>query len=376
MNVLIAGDLFVSDRYRGKDLWDPSVRALFAGADLRIVNLEAPITPGARTQRILKTGPHLCASKETVLPLLAALRVDLVTLANNHVMDFGTPGLTQTLAHLWDAGIRSVGAGLDPAEAAKPFIFERDGLRIAVLNFGENEWAGAARGRAGANPLDPIANLEQIRAARAASEHVIVIIHGGQEDYHYPTPRMVRDYRFYAENGASAVVGHHTHCLGGYEVHRGTPIFYSLGNLVFTLPGQPESWFQGLVLSLTFDRPGKIAWELIPVAQDRTDFTVTRLDGEARDRVSREIEGYSRTIADEAALLERWEEFLKARGADYLKIFNPVNGVRGRRVRALLFRLHLDRLLRRKGQYAEVLNALRCESHSEAARETIRRMLE
>ena len=227
MNLLIAGDLFISDEFRDKSILHSSVRDLFAEADYRIVNLEAPITTGAKKRRILKTGPHLHVTPKTVLPVLKDLRVNLVTLANNHMMDFGRPGLEDTLKSLGDEGIGAVGAGLDLAAAAKPVFFERDGSRIAVLNFGENEWAGAETHRAGANPMDVIENARQIREARAISETVVVVIHGGMEDYHFPTPRMVKQYRFYAENGASVIVGHHTHCMSGYEIHAGTPIFYS-----------------------------------------------------------------------------------------------------------------------------------------------------
>jgi poly-gamma-glutamate synthesis protein (capsule biosynthesis protein) len=375
MNLLIGGDLFVSDRYRGNDLLDPALVARFAAADFRIINLEAPIIVGAKKQRILKTGPHLFTAKETILPLLTKLGVDLVTLANNHIMDLGLPGLRETLQCLDNAGIRTVGAGLDLEEAVRPFVFEKDGTAVAILNFGENEWASAEPGQAGANPLDVIANIEQIREAKKTSEFVIVIIHGGMEDYPYPTPRMVRQYRFYAENGASVVVGHHPHCLSGYEIHAGSPIFYSLGNFLFTLPSVYATWYTGLVLSLQIQKGQGVSWELIPIAQDKLGYNLTRLAGESLENVRGEIEEYARTIADEAALDRRWNEFLNDHGRYYLKTFNPVNAVPGSLIRRVLFRLRVDRLLTRKGHYAEILNTLRCESHAEAARQTIERIL-
>jgi len=372
----VTGDLFVSDDFRGRGLFDPAVLTLFASADLRIINLEAPIGAGRKTDRILKTGPHLSAPPETALPPLKDLGADLVTLANNHIRDFGGPGLAETLEHLKAAGIGAVGAGLDLAAADKPFVLEREGLRISVLNFGENEWASAGPARPGANPYDVVANAEAIRAARGTSDFVLVIIHGGQEDYHFPTPRMVREYRFFAESGASVIIGHHPHCVGGLEVHRGTPIFYSLGNFLFTLPSDHEWWYKGLVLSLRLGKGAEVSWDLVPVAPSKTDFRLACLGGEAGRAVLQEVEGYSRAIADEACLEREWESFLSRYKGYYLTVFNPLNIVRSRRLKTLLAKLRLDRLFITRRQYAEVLNTIRCESHAEAAKDVIERILE
>jgi poly-gamma-glutamate synthesis protein (capsule biosynthesis protein) len=375
MKILITGDFFISDPFRGKDLLAPSVKALFAAADHRIVNLEAPVTAGEKRDRILKTGPHLGAAKETTIPFLRKLGVDLVTLANNHIMDYGGPGLDETLMNLSGAGIGTVGAGRDGAEAAAPFVLEGDGQRVAVLNFSENEWASAGGDRAGANPYDVVENLKQIREARRSCERVIVIVHGGQEDYHFPSPRMVREYRFYAENGASAVIGHHPHCISGFEIHQGSPIFYSLGNFLFTLPSEFDWWYTGLVLSLHLGRGTGISWELAPVAFSKTDFSLTRLEGEAEACARREVERYSAIIADDKLLDQEWESFLTRYGRYYLNVFSPLSFIRNDRIKTGLTKLGLDRLFMARAHYAMILNTIRCESHAEAARAVIDRFL-
>jgi poly-gamma-glutamate capsule biosynthesis protein CapA/YwtB (metallophosphatase superfamily) len=376
MKILITGDLHVSDPYRGKTLWDPQVAALFAAADFRLVNLEAPITAGRKEDRILKTGPHIQASAETILPVLAGLRVDLAALANNHILDYGRSGLEETLRHLKDAGIGAVGAGPDAASAAAPYVLEKDGSRLAVLNFGENEWSGAGPGRAGANTLDLVENVRQIREARRACDAVLVVIHGGQEDYHFPTPRMVRQYRFLAENGASAIVGHHPHCIGGFEVHQGCPIFYSLGNFLFTLPSAYDWWYLGLTLTLRFEKGREATWELTPVAQSRTDFSLSVLAGQCGAAVLEEVRDYSRIIADASLLRREWDAFLDKYSRYYLNIFNPLRLIRSDRVLTALTKLGLDRLFVTKAQYAGILNSIRCESHAEAARDVIEKHLE
>jgi len=224
--------------------------------------------------------------------------------------------------------------------------------------------------------MDVIGNLEQIREARKTFEFVIVLVHGGLEDFHLPTPRMVKQYRFYAENGASAVVGHHSHCVSGYEVHKGTPIFYSLGNFLFTLPHIYSRWYKGLVLVLKIQSGQGISWELVPVAQAKRHFTLARMTGEPLESIRRDIAEYTRIIADEDAHAHAWKKFLGDHEGQYLNIFNPVNAVWNGKFRAALFMLRADRLFRRRAHYAEILNTMRCESHAEAAQGIIRRILD
>ena len=82
--------------------------------------------------------------------------------------------------------------------------------------------------------MDIIDNTNQIREAKASHDKVIVIVHGGHEYYNLLSPRMQKQYRFYADQGADIVVGHHTHCISGNEIHNGVPKYYSLGNFLFT----------------------------------------------------------------------------------------------------------------------------------------------
>jgi|GEM_PF-3062725 len=92
MNILISGDFFIADEYANKELIDQSVVDLFKQADYRIINLEAPLTANESTNKILKTGPNLRMSEVTVMPYFKQLKVDAVTLANNHILDNATKG--------------------------------------------------------------------------------------------------------------------------------------------------------------------------------------------------------------------------------------------------------------------------------------------
>lgn len=376
MNLLIAGDFYVSEKYSADKLFDPSIISLFTEADYRIVNLEAPITTKKRQNEILKTGPHLHMDPEVGSLALKKLKVNLVSLANNHIMDYGKAGLLDTLAHLRRDNIDHVGAGLDLQEAAKPFIVEKDGFRIAVLNFAENEWATAKIGQPGANPLDVIENIKQLKELRKTNSFVILIIHGGYEHFHLPSPPMVKLYRFLADCGASLIVGHHSHCISGYEIYKDTPIFYGLGNLLFTQPSQIESWYTGLILSLRFQRNGELSWECIPSGQAKHDHFLALLEGKRRETIRNEVRKYSEMIADETLLNREWNNLLSERKRGYLNIFNPMNLIPIRPIRNSLIKLGLDRLFIRRKHYAQILNHLRCEAHFEASKNIIERFLE
>lgn len=375
MKILITGDFFVSDNFKGQQLFDPSVIELFESADYRIVNLEAPLTSDEKKNRILKTGPHLRSSADTTLPYLQQLRVDLVTLANNHIMDYGAKGLSDTINCLRENNMSFVGAGKDLREAAKPFTLEKDGLRVAILNFAENEWSIAEDSAPGANPLDIIDNVKQIQEAKRSHDKVLVIIHGGHEYYHYPSPRMAKQYRFYAENGADAIVGHHTHCIGGYEVHQGTPIFYSLGNFVFTKSSVLDIWHEGLLLELNFSKGPETCFKLTPANQHRENHGVGLIPEAGKKKLLGHLELINEVIRDHNMLEKEWEFFLKSKSDQYLNNVSFVNGVCSKYIRAALIRLRIGKTLRSRRYYRSILNLLRCEAHSDAAKEVLLRFL-
>ncbi len=304
MKLLIAGDFFISNNFRNISLIDSSITQLFLNSDYKIVNLETPLTSAGAEHKIVKTGPHLCSSERTMLPYLKKLKIDMVTLANNHILDYGAKGLKNTIDALKSCQINYVGAGMNLKDAAAPFSIDCDGIRIAILNFTENEWSIAEENKPGANPLNIIDNLNYIKAARAVHDKVICIIHGGHEFYNLPSPRMLKQYHFYAEQGADAIVGHHTHCIGGFEIYKNVPIIYSLGNFLFTLTSKNEEWYTGLLAELTINKENSIKFKLLPIRQRKENFEVYLLKEEKSAAVMRQIKEINKTILNRDNLQE------------------------------------------------------------------------
>ena len=363
MNILIAGDFFISDNYQGHELIDKSVQELFEKADYRIVNLEAPITKDISKNKILKTRPHLRTSDNTTIPFLKQLRIDMVTLANNHILDYGENGLKDTFKALTKEQIAFVGAGNNIQEAAKPFTLEKEGLKIAILNFAENEWSIAENDKPGANPLDIIDNVNQIKAAKATHDKVICIIHGGHEYYHLPSPRMQKQYRFYAEQGADAVIGHHTHCISGNEVYKNVPIIYSLGNFLFTKPSKKDVWYEGSITNLLIEKEEPIKFEIYPVKQQKNSFQTVLLKNHEKNIVFEKIQNFNNTITENEILQKKWDELIDEKQKNYIKYLSPVNSIRNRLVRTGINKLGLDSRLISNRHLLLLLNIIRCESH-------------
>ena len=373
--LLIGGDFYVQDDYSNLEIFSPEIISLFEQSNFNIINLEAPVTQASADCAIDKTGPHLKVSQKVVVPILQKLSIDLVTLANNHIKDYGNEGLKDTFKNCKNESFDFVGAGMNLKEAQEPFAIEVNQQKIAILNFAENEWASAGSDQPGANPLDIIDNVKQIQVAKKSNDIVMVIIHGGHEYYNLPSPRMVKQYRFYAENGASVIIGHHPHCISGYEVYQNVPIFYSLGNFLFTIKSKHKEWYTGLLLKLKIGSDLKMDWELIPIQQNADNFSVTLLEGLEKQNVLNEVKEYSQIITNEENLLKSWDQFLKKRSQAYINAFSPANIFVSKYINAGLRLTGLERIFLKKKQYKQILNLIRCEAHADISKAAIENFL-
>jgi len=369
INVIFTGDFCPTAVPTDALLKKTTVKAIFGDlyeiihdSDFSITNLECPLT--ASNESIKKIGPNLKAGPE-VATLLKEAGFNMMTLANNHIFDYGQRGLLDTLQALQQNGLSYVGAGLSLQEARKPMYLEIKDVKLAIVNFAEIEYSCAEPEHGGANPMNLIDNFNQIQEARNHAAHILVIVHGGHEHYHYPSPETLKRYRFYAEAGASAVIAHHTHCIGGYEKHKGVPIFYSLGNFFFpTKDKMPSLWHEGYAVLLRISADN-LDFEILPYEQckDGTLTVDTRLSGE----ITEKINGISRILADEKQLALKWKKFVEERHQYYL---TKISGF-GRYKTAILRRLGLLNYFYRETQLENVKQMLRCEAHKEAALEIV-----
>lgn len=269
--------------------------------------------------------------------------------------------------------IQTVGAGKNKEEAKKVFYIDSPEGKIGIINIAENEWSSATDTSAGANGMDLIDDVKAIQKAKEESDFVFVIVHGGHEYYNLPNPRMQKQYRFYAEQGADIVVGHHTHCISGNEVHKGVPIYYSLGNFLFTKPSRYDDWYKGIVLQIEINDKKEIKTKEIFVEQSNENFGVSLIEKDELKIIKKRFNGYSKMIDSKEELLKEWNEYTDLKKIQYKKWWSPLTFLNFRFFKALLIRTNI--LLFNKHGAKLYLNLIRCESHSDLSKAFMKKYL-
>ena len=322
MKLLVAGDFVPQNRIKKKVIdMDMAfvrdvVKPLCKEPTYAIVNLEAPIVL-SKTKPITKTGPNMYAPLETIYAIKEA-GFNCVTLANNHFRDYGQAGIESTIKVCKKFDIDYVGGGIDLTESRKILYKEINGTYLAIINICEHEWSIATDEYGGANPQNPIRQFYDIKEAREKAQYVAVIVHGGTEWYNLPTPRMKETYRFYIDAGADMVINHHQHCYSGYEIYKGKPIFYGLGNFCFDKGKTDRTfWNEGYMVMLNMGDSG-IHYELIPYVQCAGEPTISILEN--RKEFDNSIKNLNAIIADDNALKKRFQELALMR-EDTIKSF-------------------------------------------------------
>jgi poly-gamma-glutamate synthesis protein (capsule biosynthesis protein) len=209
-------------------------------ADLRFCNLECTVSRGGlKVPKVysFRADPELAAA------VLTAGRFDIASLANNHTWDYGRSALGDTMAEMEALHIAAPGAGTGRAGAIAPRIVACNGLRIAFVAY--TWWVPEGYLPADDAPalatLDETTLAEELKAAKAGADLLIVSIHWGTEYAAAPTPGQQRVARLAIDAGADLILGHHPHVAQPIEIYKDRPILYSLGNCLFDKSGNHES---------------------------------------------------------------------------------------------------------------------------------------
>ncbi|GMR21414.1 MAG: CapA family protein [Gammaproteobacteria bacterium] len=272
------------------------------GADITFGNLEGPLTHGgdSATEKkyVFKSPPEKVASA------LAQAGFDVMSLANNHALDYGVKGLTDTTNALNNSGIGFIGAGENLDQAREAYIIVRNGIRFAFLayslTFPETFWAkenqpGTAFGHA--RHIQ-----EDVLAARQVADVVLVSFHWGRESTTDLRPYQIALAKTAIQSGASAVIGHHPHILQAVERYRDGLILYSLGNFAFGSYSRKAR--VSVIAQIIFRGSMLQRLEMIPIDVDNVNviFQPTPLRGEAANEVIKTLQTLS---ASRGTMLEQ-----------------------------------------------------------------------
>lgn len=347
-----------------KALLGEDLLQLLQQADLRCFDLEVPLTD--KDTPIQKHGPKLRAPENTVAGI-KAMGINLLTLANNHILDQGQNGLASTLQALDSAGIPHFGTGLYPACAA-PHVFEKDGKKVGIYACAEHEFSVATEETPGANPFEALESPDHVAQLKSQCDYVVVLYHGGKEHYRYPSPGLQKTCRKLVEKGADLVLCQHSHCIGCAEEYQSGTIVYGQGNFLFD---RADNDFRNSAILVQVNEDFSITY--LPLLKNGNGVKLAQ--GKEAQEILDAFYARSEQIKDAAFVKQSYEKFAKVSGMHYLLLLQNING-KSFLNRGLNKLTHGGWYRRRlKGLTAEkclaLQNYLACEAHRELLQQTL-----
>jgi len=332
---------------------------VFRSSDFSIVNLECPLIESKSP--IKKNGPTLGVESACVNGLKNA-GINAVTLANNHIMDHGIKGLRNTIEVCRNAGIQTVGAGMNVKEAGKPLYHSIENKKIGIIGVAENEFSIAEEDSAGANPLNLYQTSQVIKENRSDLDLLIILYHGGKELYEYPSPLLADTCRFLIETGADVVIVQHTHCPGTIEEYQNGYIVYGQGNLIFDKYKSQPAFRKGFLVMLTSLSSGKkLDLQIIPYVQSDKFPGAKRMAAKDEAEFLQMMQKRSKQISEKGFIEESWNKLCENKKQAYLnRILGP-----NRIIKKLNSYYWFRKLFYGDDFMLRLRNTITCESHHE-----------
>lgn len=229
-------DIFVAGK--GGDIFSKKFIDVVESCDFFSFNLECPLIK-KNSKPINKCGPSLGANADCINGI-NYLKPSLICLANNHLYDYGFEGFETTLEVLKKNNINFIG---NTNNGLKNNVFIKHG--IGIINFCENEFSFNYLDKAGACCLNSTV-FPQIVELKKRVNKVVVIFHGGTENFPYPSPNLVTTCHSFVDLGADLVLCQHSHCIGCYEKYNESTIVYGQGNFLFDEYSKEDAWVYGI----------------------------------------------------------------------------------------------------------------------------------
>lgn len=285
------------------------IKYCFRDSDYSILNLEAVVAD--KTWPIINKIGGTVETKAESIACLHEIGVKAVSLANNHIYDYGDKGLSNTINVLKQWNIEHVGAALKYADAKKSLIKKIGDLKIGFISACENEFSIAEPSHGGANEASLMNMFYQICDLRDKCDYIILLHHGGKEHYNLPTPKLQDKFRYFIDCGADVVINHHQHCFSGYETYKDKPIIYGTGNFCMDSGvKEPVGWNYGYLVDLELDN--RIKFKIIPFFQDFLNGEIVPLEGSRQKKFYEEIEKLNKIISDREKLEEKFSELVNS----------------------------------------------------------------
>jgi len=285
-------------------LFDKKISQIIRESDFFIANLELPLTNN--TQKRLKTGMNLkCDPK--ISNKLSQAGINVLSLANNHIFDYGEKGVQDTLNTLSNQKIKYYGIGENSLAASQPLYLQCKNLKIGLLTYAEHEFNWQGDDKWCTSMLEPALNILQIIKTKNNCDKLIIFLHGGPENWHYPSPRMATNAHAFIDAGADTVIYTHAHAVMGKEIYKEKSIFYGLGNLIFPIKSNIDYWNKGILVKLDITESNSIQYDIIHTQFNKdSDVLVSCNENKKEDEFFKLI---SKEIKDSRKLEQKWDMF-------------------------------------------------------------------
>lgn len=237
-SVLFVGDMMfewaVKDTMSKKGVDYPlqNIQSFLHSFDFVMANLETPLTNNSFGDSSFDK-KYIFKTTMDIAPLLHKAGIHAVTIANNHILDYGVGGLTDTLVALSSCNILYAGAGINETTASQPIFCKLGTMQMVIICYTQIcSKDMIARNNPGVNFFELSKAIQDIQRYRFA-DFIVINLHWGNEYFYYPSSKQIGIAHALIDAGADVIVGHHPHVYQGIEIYKNKPIIYSLGNFLF-----------------------------------------------------------------------------------------------------------------------------------------------
>ena len=360
LRVSIVGDVRIDNEHL---LLGEELRNELQNSDVNVLNYEAPVK-ASNYSLLQKSGPRL-SQNEQVIDTLVQSGFNVISMANNHAMDYGEESLLYTKSLLEKHNCLTLGAG-SWEDAYQIKYIEKQGVRIGFLAVTQHEfgvWDEEYDGKdqvGTAWMLHPCID-ELIVKGRKQCDYLFVLPHAGIENEYYPLPELRTLYRHWINMGADGVFASHPHTPQGWEMYNNKPICYSLGNFCFENHSKslPPYWNYGLMAQVSLQE-GRV----------EASIKYVRYDQENHQLSLTEEDGFCRHINEINSNLHDAEQYVNEvntycdRLADYYDLAFAKGGYYKYTTKKFSVQLVKQIIGKRyKGNLNHALNNIRCEAH-------------
>ncbi len=288
---------------------------------------------------------------------LARAGFKVLSLANNHIYDYGGVAVEDTIKHLKEKDIYTIGMGRSFEEARTPVIISMANIKLAFLAYTSAYNATDPKHEYMAPPINLRWIEDDIHKAKSKANVCIVSLHFGYENVGYPSPECRQQARQIIEYGADLVLGHHPHVIQGLEFYKGGVIAYSLGNFVFD---NLNKWKrESFILRPIFDINGIQKIELLPIWINN-EYQPQVASEEIAANIIYKIKQLSQYIQDGSSDKKFWEAAGSVFLFDQKTAF--IRAIRRNGLKAIFMRLRHIRLFHLKLFGVAILNRIRRHS--------------